>query len=114
VRGTNTAVGNTPIKFDDGGINAYYDTTRALGVRRIGGNGIPFSDFNNHFMLCFALTADLRTKDNAIRPELIGGKLRVELDFDNDAIAEPMRFIIMGEKKSVVYIDHNKVVVYKE
>lgn len=100
-------VGCTPLFFDDGLVRAYTNTLLALNVQELG-NGITLSNFKNHFMLAFAFTSDLQTKDDAIRPELVGGKIRLELQFDDGAIDDTTRLVVFGEKRAAVYIDKDK------
>ena len=102
------AVGCTPLHFQDDGVMAYYNTLRALGIRRSGGNGIRLQHFQNHFILSFALTSDLRVKEDLDRPELTGGRIRIVIKFHAHAIVAHTRFIVLGERRAAVYIDKDK------
>ena len=102
-------VGATPLNMNDNLVRAYYTTLKAIGFEH-GGNGISLHDFRNHFCLCFQLTADLRIKDNTIRPELTGARLSIELKFKSSTRA-PIRLILLGERRSIVLIDRNREVI---
>lgn len=107
-------VGCTPLFFDDGYVRAYTNTLYALGMKSGGGgNGINIDNFANHFLLAFTLTSDLQTKDEAIRPELVGGRIRIELQFNDGVIRETKRLVVFGEKRSAVFIDKDRN-VFKE
>ena len=101
-------VGCTPLRIRDN-TRAYYNTIRALNPTHAG-NGIKLSEFHNHFLLVFVLTADLEAQDHTTRPELTGGRLRLMLEFDTPTTA-PIEVLLLGERKSAVYIDKNRSVL---
>lgn len=101
-------VGGTPLVVTNN-TRAYYNTIKALHAVHAG-NGIKLDEFDNHFILVFMLTADLDSRDETTRPELTGGRLRLHLEFDT-ALAEPLEVLLLGERKSAVYIDKNRAVL---
>ena len=101
-------VGCTPLKLENN-TRAYYNTIRALNAEH-SGNGITMAEFPNHFILVFVLTADLEAKDTTTRPELTGGRLRLQLEFGK-ATPHPIEVLLLGERKSAVYIDQNRSVL---
>ena len=102
-------VGATPIDVSSSHIRAYFTTMKALGFEH-SGNGIILNDFEHHFCLAFQLTADLLIDDGTIRPELTGARLGLELKFTT-VTGDPIRLIVLGERRSVVFIDRNREVV---
>ena len=102
-------VGATPIDVSSSHIRAYFTTMKALGFEH-SGNGIILNDFEHHFCLAFQLTADLLIDDGTIRPELTGARLGLELKFTT-VTGDPVRLIVLGERRSVVFIDRNREVV---
>ncbi len=101
-------VGCTPLQLDHN-TRGYYNTIKALNAIHAG-NGIKLEDFDNHFILVFVLTADLDSRDDITRPELTGGRLRLHLEFNTPTTA-PTEVLILGERKSAVYIDANRSVL---
>jgi hypothetical protein len=101
-------VGSTPLVLENN-TRAYFNTIKALHAQHAG-NGIKLNEYDNHFILVFVLTADLEARDDTTRPELTGGRLRLHLEFGT-ALAETIEVLLMGERKSVVYIDHNRKVL---
>ncbi len=104
-----SAVGCTPLKTDPDYTRAYYNTIKALGLEG-GGHAISLKDYADHFILVFTLTADLQANDNVTRPELTGGRIRLELEF-NEGIKQPIELILLGERKSAIYIDEARNVL---
>jgi hypothetical protein len=102
------AVGSTPLVVENN-TRAYFNTIKALHAQH-SGNGVKLDDYANHFILVFVLTADLEARDDTTRPELTGGRLRLHLEFDTP-LAEPITVLLLGERKSVVYIDKNRQVL---
>ena len=102
-------VGATPLHLNDNLVRSYYQSLKALGFEN-GGNGITLGNFENHFCLFFKLTADYHIEDNIIRPELTGARLGLELKFSKATI-DPVRLILLGERRSVVLIDRNREVI---
>ena len=103
------AVGCTPLSVEHSDIRAYFCTMEALGFEH-DGNGITIDNFNAHYCLVFKLTADLHLNDGTIRPELTGGRLALELKFQKP-VTEPIRLLLLGERRSLVVIDKNREVV---
>ena len=104
-----STVGNTPLEVGKSHVRAYYTTLRNIGLEH-GANGITLEQFEHHFCLVFQLTADLQIDDNTIRPELTGGRLAVELKFSKPT-EKPIRLLLLGERRSVVFIDRNREVI---
>ena len=102
------AVGGTPLVMENN-TRAYYNTIKALHAQHAG-NGIKLQHYKNHFILVFVLTADLEARDDTTRPELTGGRLRLHLEFKTP-LAETTQVLLLGERKSVVYIDKNRRVL---
>ena len=102
-------VGATSLHLNDNVVRSYYQSLKALGFEH-GGNGITHGNFEKHFCLVFKLTADYHIEDNTIRPELTGARLGLELKFPK-ATTDPLRFILLGERRSVVLIDRNREVI---
>jgi hypothetical protein len=102
------AVGSTPLVLENN-TRAYYNTIKALHAQH-SGNGIKLSEFDDHFILVFVLTADLEARDDTTRPELTGGRLRLHLEF-SIPLTETITVLLLGERKSVVYIDKNRKVL---
>ena len=102
------SVGSTPLVLENN-TRAYFNTIKALHAEH-SGNGIKLKHFANHFILVFVLTADLEARDDTTRPELTGGRLRLHLEFKNP-LANPIQVLLLGERKSVVYIDKNRKVL---
>ena len=102
-------VGATPLHLNDNLVRSYYQSLKALGFEH-GGNGITLGNFENHFCLVFKLTADYHIEDNTIRPELTGARLGLELKFSK-ATTDPVRLILLGERRSVLLIDRNREVI---
>ena len=97
-------VGATPIDVSSSHIRAYFTTMKALGSEH-SGKGIILD-----FCLAFQLTAHLLIEDGTIRQELTGARLGLELKFTT-VTGDPIRLIVFGERRSVVFIDRNKEVV---
>ena len=102
------AVGCTPLRLEQN-TRAYYNTIKALNAAHAG-NGLKLEDFGNHFILVFVLTADLEASDDTTRPELTGGRLRLHLEFGS-ALTATVQVLLLGERKSAVYIDKNRSVL---
>ena len=102
-------VGATPPHLNDNLVRFFHQSLKALGFEH-GGNGITLGIFENHFCLLFKLTADYHIEDNAIRPELTGARLGLELKFSKTT-TDPVRLILLGERRSVVLIDRNREVI---
>ncbi len=102
------SVGCTPLRLDQN-TRAYYNTIKALNAAHAG-NGLKLEDFDNHFILVFVLTADLESSDDTTRPELTGGRLRLHLEFGT-ALTDTVQVLLLGERKSAVYIDKNRSVL---
>lgn len=102
-------VGGTPLNVSNSDIRAYHNTLQALGVEHAG-NGIPYDDFEHHYIHVFRLTADVQTNDDSLRPELTGGRLSVTLDF-KEPLDKPIRVFFYGERKSNVYISSAREVL---
>jgi hypothetical protein len=102
------SVGSTPLILENN-TRAYFNTVKALQAQHAG-NGIKLVDYANHFILVFVLTADLEAHDDTTRPELTGGRLRLHLEFKNP-LPDTIEVLILGERKSVVYIDKNRKVL---
>ena len=102
-------VGATPIDVSSSHSRAHFTTMKALGFEH-SGNGIISEDFEHHFRLAFQLTADSVIHDGRIRPELTGARLGRELKFTTGT-GEPIRLTVLGERRSVVFIDRNREVV---
>ena len=102
-------MGATPIDVSSSHIRAYFTSMKALGFEH-SGNGVILNDFEHHFCLAFQLTADLLIDDGTIRPELTGARLGLELKFTT-VTGDPIRLIVLGERRSVVFIDRHREVV---
>ena len=102
-------VGATPMHLNDNLIRSYYTTLKALGFEH-GGNGINLENFPDHFCLVFKFTADYHIEDKTIRPELNGARLGLELKFSK-AVSNPIRLIVLGERRSIVLINRNREVI---
>ena len=103
-----SSVGCTPLVVDTN-TRAYYNTIKALHAIHAG-NGIKLEDFGDHFILVFMLTADLEASDDTTRPELTGGRLRLHMEFGT-AFPNPVEVLLLGERKSAVYIDKKRSVL---
>jgi hypothetical protein len=102
------AVGTTPLVLESN-TRAYFNTIKALHAQH-SGNGIKLQHYRNHFILVFVLTADLEARDDTTRPELTGGRLRLHLEFGTP-LADVTQVLLLGERKSVVYIDKNRQIL---
>jgi hypothetical protein len=101
-------VGSTPLVLTTN-TRAYFNTIKALHAQH-SGNGIKLANYDDHFILVFVLTADLEARDDTTRPELTGGRLRLHREFD-PPLPESIQVLLLGERKSVVYIDKNRKVL---
>jgi hypothetical protein len=102
------AVGSTPLVLASN-TRAYFNTIKALHAQH-SGNGIKLEHYDNHFILVFVLTADLEARDDTTRPELTGGRLRLHLEFSK-TLPNTIEVLLLGERKTVVYIDKNRKVL---
>ena len=102
-------VGGTPIDISKSHVRLYHTTMTALG-HSVGGNGITLENFANHFALVFNLTADSNLRDSTIRPELTGARLGIEFKFKTP-IEQPIRVILMAERRSVALVNCNREVI---
>ena len=102
-------VGGTSIDISKSHVRLYHTTMRALG-HSVGGNGITLKNFANHFALVFNHTADPNLRDSTIRPELTGARLGIELKFKTTT-KQPIRVILMTERRSVALINCNREVI---
>ena len=102
-------VGGTPIVVSSSQIRAYFTTMKSLGFEH-SGNGIFLEDFKHHFCLAFQFTANLLIDDGTIRPKKTGARLGLELKFIT-VTGDPIRLIVLGERRSVVFIDRIREVV---
>ena len=81
----------------------------ALG-HSVGGNEITLENFANHFALVFNLTANSNLRDSTIRPKLTGARLGIEFKFKIPT-KQPIRVILMAERRSVVFVNCNREVI---
>ena len=102
-------VGATPLHLNDNLVRSYCQSLKALRFEHVG-NEITLGIFENHFCLVFKLTADYHMEDNTNRSELTGARLGLELKFSK-ATTDPVRLILLGERRSVVLIDRNREVI---
>ena len=102
-------VGATPLHLNENLVRSHYQSLKPLRFEH-SGNGIKLGNFEIHFCLVFKLTADYHIEDNTIRPELTGARLGLQLKFSK-ATRDPVRPILLGERRSVVLIDHNREVL---
>ena len=102
-------VGGTPIDISKSLVRLYHTTMTALG-HSVGGNGITLENFANHFALVFNLTADSNLRDSTIRPELTGARLGIEFKFKTPT-KQPIRVILMAERRSVALVNCNREVI---
>ena len=102
-------VGGTPIDISKSHVRLYHTTMTALG-HSVGGNGITLENFANHFALVFNLTADSNLRDSTIRPELTGARLGIEFKFKTPT-KQPIRVILMAERRSVALVNCNREVI---
>ena len=70
---------------------------------------IPIADFKNHYVLVFDLTSMQDATENCHYPELVGEKLRLELNFSN-LLENVTELIVLGERMSSVAVDKFGVV----
>ena len=70
---------------------------------------IPIDDFKNHYVLVFDLTSMQDVTENSHYPELLGGPLRLELNFTNP-LENVTELIVLGERMSSVAVDKFGVV----
>ena len=102
------SVGSTPLVLENN-TRAYFNTIKALHAQHAG-NGVKLEEYGNHFILVFVLTADMEARDDTTRPELTGGRLRLHLEFSKP-LENTIEVLLLGERKSVVYIDKNRKVL---
>lgn len=103
------AVGGTPLDTLSSDVRSYYNTLKSLGIEHCG-NGIRLEDIDNHYILAFRLTADTKTNDDSLRPELTGGRLSVVLEFSKP-LGYPLRVFFYGERRSNIYISGKRDVL---
>lgn len=70
---------------------------------------LPFTDYDNHFIMVFDLTSLQDAGDQIYYPEVIGGSLRLELYFDK-ALEKATEIIVEGERLSTIHIDRTGTV----
>ena len=102
-------VGGTPLTVSTTDVRSYSNTISALGVEHFG-NGITLDDFQDHYIHVFRLTADIRTNDDTLRPELTGGRLSAVLEFSKP-LDNPIRVFFYGERKSNIFISTSREVL---
>ena len=84
-----SATAGTPMSTTDNK-RLYYNSMSALAYVE-NGNGIPLSEFTNHYIMVFVLTSTQKATHDLIHPELIISSLSVELKFDA-ALAHNIEF----------------------
>lgn len=102
-------VGGTPVTVSQTDNFSYRTTQFALGLEHCG-NGIPPEEFKHHYINVIRLTADIRTNDDTLRPELTGGRLTAFLEFSKPLVA-PIRVFFYGERKSSIFINSSREVL---
>ena len=70
---------------------------------------IPIDDFKDHYVLVFELTSMQDATENCHYPELVGGPLRLELNFTNP-LENVTELIVLGKRTSSVAVDKFGVV----
>ena len=99
----------TPIDISKSHVCLYNSKMTALG-HSVGDNGITLENFANLFALVFILTADSNLRDSTIRPELTSARLGIEFEFKTPP-KQPIRVILMAERRSVALVNCNREVV---
>ena len=69
----------------------------------------PIDDFKDHYVLVFDLTSMQDAAKNCHYPELVGGPLRLELNFTQPP-KNVTELIVLGERMSSVAVDKFGVV----
>ncbi len=90
-------------------VQSYFTTIKSLNFKR-DGPGIPLQDYDDHYFLVFDLTSTLEADSELYYPELVGSGIRLELYF-HPASTEPIEIIVLGEKLSTVFIDHERKIM---
>ena len=90
-------------------VRPYYQTLSSLNFEQ-DGPGIPLSDYSNHFIMVFDLTATQQCDTEIYHPEVVGGGIRVELLF-KEALPETVEVILLGETLSTIFVHHDGRVV---
>ena len=102
-------VDGTPIDISKSHVRLYHTTMTALG-HSVGVNGITLENFANQFALVFNLTADSNLRDSTIPPEPTGARLGIEFKFKTPT-KQPIRVILMTERRSVAVVNCNREVI---
>ena len=68
------------------------------------GDGIPLTDFPEHYIMVFDLTSTQEATHDFIHPELTNSSSSVELKF-GAALPNNIEILFLEEKCSTVYID---------
>ena len=89
----------------------YFHTLKSLNFEQ-DGPGISLAQFRNHYILVFDLTSTLQADADLYYPEIVGGAIRIELNFDT-GLGHAVELIVLGEKLSTIYI-HNDGRVIKD
>ncbi len=85
---------------------AYFLTHRSLAFGN-SGHGISLSDYPNHFILVFDLTATLEASHDYFDNDSGERSINIELYF-NTGLTEATELFLIGEKNSIVYIDSKR------
>ena len=70
---------------------------------------IPVDDFKDHYVLVFDLTSMQDATENCHYPELVGERLRLELNFTN-SLENVTELIVLGKQMTSVAVDKFGVV----
>ena len=90
-------------------VRPYYHTLTSLNFLQ-DGPGIPLSDYDNHFIMVFDLTATQQSDTEIYYPEVVGAGIRLELFFEK-ALTDTVEIILLGEKLSTVFIQNDGKVI---
>ena len=90
-------------------VRPYYHTLTSLNFQQ-DGPGIPLSEYGDHFIMVFDLTATQQSDTEIYYPEVVGAGIRLELFFDA-ALTETVEVILLGEKLSTVFIYNDGKVI---
>ena len=101
--------GQPIVDFDTADICHLYVTTKKAMNFQDDFPSIPIDDFKDHYVLVFDLTSMQEATENCHYPELVGGPLRLELNFTNP-LENVTEIFVLGERISSVAVDKFGVV----
>ena len=101
--------GQPTVDFDTADNCRLYVTTMKAMNFRDDIHSIPLDDFKEHYVLVFELTSMQEATENCQYPVLVGGPLRLELNF-TQALENVTELIVLGERMLSVAVDEFGVV----